>query len=221
MLVWGGTEFTELPIPDLDTGGRFDPLTDSWTPTSTADAPSPRTDHTAVWTGSLMLVWGGFGGNELNTGGRYALGHAVDDDGDGYTECAGDCNDGNPSIYPGAPELCDGLDNDCNFTVDEGAEPLEIAGLTFESESTLSWQPGPPGLGTIYDIARGFVDEFPVGSGAGETCLVSEPGNTTTDTDPPDAGTAYWYLVRGRNDCGTGSYGQQSDTTERTTAVCP
>ncbi len=89
------------------------------------------------------------------------------------------------------------------------------------SESTLSWQPAPPGLGAIHDIARGLVDEFPFGSGAAETCLVSEPGNTTTDADPPAAGTAYWYLVRGRNDCGTGTYGQQSDMTERTTAVCP
>ncbi len=41
------------------------------------------------------------------------------------------------------------------------------------------------------------------------------------DPDSPVAGVGYWYLVRGRNDCGTGTYGQQSDTTERMTAVCP
>ncbi len=41
--------------------------------TSTASAPSPRSGHTAVWTGSLMLVWGGSGGGGgyQNTGGRY------------------------------------------------------------------------------------------------------------------------------------------------------
>ncbi len=220
MLVWGGRDSDFF----FDTGGRSDPLSDSWTPISTAGAPSPRAHHTAVWTGSLMLVWGGqYGGSygSLNTGGRYALGYSVDDDGDGYTECAGDCNDGNPSIFPGAPELCDGLDNDCNFTIDEEAEPPEIAGLTFESESTFSWQPGPPGLGAIHDIARGLLDELPVGSGAAEICLVSEPSNSTTDLDPPAAGAGYWYLVRGRNDCGIGTYGQQSDTTERVTAVCP
>ena len=104
---------------------------------------------------------------------------------------------------------------------DQTEAPPEIGGLTFESESTLSWQPGPPGLGAIHDIARGLVGEFPVGSGAAETCLASEPGNTTTTTDPPDAGTGYWYLVRARNDCETGTYGQQSDTAERMTAVCP
>jgi hypothetical protein len=32
---------------------------DTWTATSTTNAPSARADHTAVWTGSEMIVWGG------------------------------------------------------------------------------------------------------------------------------------------------------------------
>jgi uncharacterized delta-60 repeat protein len=45
---------------------------DTWTATSTINAPSARMDHTAIWTGSEMIVWGGFGGGTaLNTGGRY------------------------------------------------------------------------------------------------------------------------------------------------------
>lgn len=43
----------------------------SWTATSTINAPSPRVDATAVWTGEEMVVWGGFNGGYLNTGGRY------------------------------------------------------------------------------------------------------------------------------------------------------
>jgi hypothetical protein len=44
---------------------------DTWTATSTTDAPSARAGHTAVWTGSEMIVWGGYIGISLNTGGRY------------------------------------------------------------------------------------------------------------------------------------------------------
>src|SRR5881409_402556 len=45
---------------------------DTWTATSTTSAPAARERHTAVWTGSEMIVWGGFGGiGFLNTGGRY------------------------------------------------------------------------------------------------------------------------------------------------------
>ena len=47
-------------------------LDDTWTPTSTTNAPTARFGHTAVWTGSEMIVWGGSDGTSvLNTGGRY------------------------------------------------------------------------------------------------------------------------------------------------------
>src|SRR5439155_7845142 len=56
-----------------NTGGRYNPSTDTWTGASTTNAPLARTGHTAVWTGSEMIVWGGedSGLNPLNTGGRY------------------------------------------------------------------------------------------------------------------------------------------------------
>src|SRR6266480_996420 len=44
---------------------------DSWTATSTTSAPAARSAHTAVWTGSEMIVWGGQNPSRLNTGGRY------------------------------------------------------------------------------------------------------------------------------------------------------
>ena len=52
---------------------------------------------------------------------------AFDNDNDGFTSigsCSGsafDCDDNNPNTYPNAPEICDGLDNNCNGDTDEGA----------------------------------------------------------------------------------------------------
>ncbi len=44
---------------------------------------------------------------------------AIDDqDGDGWTVADGDCDDLDPSSHPGADELCDGADNDCDGEVD-------------------------------------------------------------------------------------------------------
>ena len=44
---------------------------DYWIDTSPIDAPPARNYHTAVWTGSEMIIWGGWNGPGLNTGGRY------------------------------------------------------------------------------------------------------------------------------------------------------
>jgi N-acetylneuraminic acid mutarotase len=70
MIVWGGTP--DFFVPPLNTGGRYNPGTDSWTATSTGNAPAARESHTAVWTDGQMIVWGGEGlAGDLNTGGRY------------------------------------------------------------------------------------------------------------------------------------------------------
>ena len=73
MIVWGGHGDFDLLGYYFNTGGRYDPGTDSWTATSTADAPEGRYRHTAVWTGNEMIVWGGilYSNGSTSTGGRY------------------------------------------------------------------------------------------------------------------------------------------------------
>src|SRR5437870_6143195 len=70
MIVWGGFS---CAFENCNTGARYDPSTNSWTATTTTNAPSGRALHTAVWTGNEMIVWGGFSlaQHDLNTGGRY------------------------------------------------------------------------------------------------------------------------------------------------------
>lgn len=81
MIVWGGAAST-MSVVGLDAtfndGARFNPSTGVWTPLATAGAPSGRYGHTAVWTGTEMIVWGGQRYNPetptavtLNTGARY------------------------------------------------------------------------------------------------------------------------------------------------------
>ncbi len=79
-IFWGGGQGGGPVPPFFNTGGRYNPATDSWSPTSTTSAPAGRIEHTAVWTGTRMIVWGGSDGsaivpltctNNLNTGGVY------------------------------------------------------------------------------------------------------------------------------------------------------
>jgi N-acetylneuraminic acid mutarotase len=134
MVVWGGygTNWPNL----LNSGGRYEPVSGIWTPTSSVSAPAGTASHAAVWTDNGMLVWGGF---SLSTNvGRYTLVFAHRDaDGDGFGDPAvgscdsvppagfvqnsGDCNDSNPAIHPGATDVCNLVDDDCDGAVDEDA----------------------------------------------------------------------------------------------------
>ena len=152
---------------------------------------------------------------------------AVLDPGRFTVTCAGAangtaCNDGNACTANDACQAgaCTG---GVALTV-----PAEIANVTFGADhSTIVWNSASgAGPGTVHDVLRGLTSQFPVGSGPGESCLA--PGiaaATASDPATPPVGSSYWYLVRGRNACGTGSYGFRevggAPGAERTSTSCP
>lgn len=69
MIIWGG-QLTDMVSngTTYNDGGKYNPTTDTWTSLSTTNAPTARQRHSAIWTGTEMIIWGADG---LNTGGRY------------------------------------------------------------------------------------------------------------------------------------------------------
>lgn len=59
MIVWGGSVFQGGMIGVTNTGGRYNPSTDSWSSTTLAGAPLMRRGHTMHWAGTKLVVWGG------------------------------------------------------------------------------------------------------------------------------------------------------------------
>ena len=67
------------------------------------------------WSGTVVGVVGGGDCDDTN-----ALNVPVDADGDGVSGCAGDCDETDSTIFPGAPDTsCDGLDTDCVVDANE------------------------------------------------------------------------------------------------------
>ena len=71
VIVWGGINGVG-GTNYLNDGGQYSPIFNSWSAVTTSGAPAARDLHTAVWTGTEMLVWGGYNGSSrFNDGGKY------------------------------------------------------------------------------------------------------------------------------------------------------
>ncbi len=58
----------------------------------------------------------------------------VDEDGDGFLGCDLDCAPTDPTVYSGADEICDGIDNDCDDLVDEDSDQDEDGFTTCDGD---------------------------------------------------------------------------------------
>lgn len=60
MVIWGGYSSAPFVGGFLDSGGAYDVATDTWRALSGTGAPSARSRVPDVWTGTQMLIWGGW-----------------------------------------------------------------------------------------------------------------------------------------------------------------
>jgi hypothetical protein len=104
--------------------------------------------------------------------------------------------------------------------VGNGVTVSQASGVT-----TISWTPAPNSAST--SVLRGSVAQLPVGPGGDdEVCLdPNNAGSSTVDPENPPVDGGYWYLVRGVNACGVGTYGYEEDAgaqgPARQSTTCP
>jgi hypothetical protein len=152
----------------------------------------------------------------------------------GYVANTGDCNDSNSAINPGATEICNGVDDNCDGTVDEGCatyygdtdgdgfgDPGDATTATSQpagyvanagdcDDTNGAINPGATEIcNDVDDNCDGNVDEGCVTyyrDADGDT--YGNPGNTTTGTSQP---TGY---VGNASDCNDGNAGINPGATE-------
>lgn len=134
-----------------------------------------------------------------------------------FTNNTNPCNDGNACT---TGDVCDG--GVCSGPAI--TPPPETQILRPPDKTTYNWNPAT--FATQYDALRGSLGAFPVGpGGADEVCFDNLSVPSLSDTTVPAAGTGFWYLSRGENACGNGTFGTQGNHgapgASRTTTTCP
>jgi hypothetical protein len=138
------------------------------------------------------------------------------DDNDDDGVCAeSDCDDTNQDVYPGAPEVNDGMDNQCwgdagYGTADEISGTSGFHNATDKNEYSWTAQPGA----TLYEVVRSEFPDFSVGCTSIET---TDP--YWVDLEAPVEHGCHYYLNRALVP-NVGSWGQDSSGAERVD-LCP
>jgi len=105
------------------------------------------------------------------TGGPFLFDIAIDGDGDSFTGLDGDCDDGDASVFPGAPELDNGTDDDCDGTVDEGFDTdgdgfTPIFGFDCDDTDETVFPGAPESFNGVDDDCDGTIDNGVSAEGA-------------------------------------------------------
>ena len=109
------------------------------------------------------------------------------------------------------------------MTTDPPGEADDLV-LTGGGATSLSWTLILAGGSALsYEVARGdAAGMVPDGGTAGASCLVSGlPEPPAFDLDVPPVGEGFYYLVRGRNVCGPGPIGFDSEGGAESGPSCP
>lgn len=133
------------------------------------------------------------------------------------------------AVHFGPDGDSDGVADACDCAAADGGAydpPAEVRGVGFESDKqTLLWSSlsREAGNGTVYDVVRGgLADLRAQGTIGGAGCLAGGVAGTSwPDPSEPIMGDGLYYVVRGRNPCGEGSWGAASSGAPRSHAGCP
>jgi large repetitive protein len=148
-------------------------------------------------------------------------GHGDPDAGDsacgrpvGYVEVGDDCDDGNAAIYPGAEDVCDGLDNDCDGIVDNGFDShayyVDADGDGYGDDGTLYYDcEQDDGAATV----GGDCDDSDAAfhPGAAESCTDPNDYNCDGSTGYADTDGDGWVACE---ECDDGNAGVNPDAAE-------
>jgi hypothetical protein len=223
----GVTELGPAQVAEL-TFMNYDPSAQAWQPLPTVvDPAGQQASVSTTLLGEFALaLLGDIDGDGVPDRGDNCPGVANSAQADGDRDGLGDACDNCPTV-PNATQVDgdgDGVGDACDCApTDPGAfnVPGEVGNVTIAADgSTLSWDSAASvaGSNVVYDVIE---PPNPAIAGSVAICLASRvPGATVSDPSAPRPGAVVYYLVRARNDCGSGPYGFRSDGSQILSTAC-
>lgn len=105
----------------------------------------------------------------------------ADADLDGVSVCNGDCADGNPNVFPGAPEICDGLNNDCDDPIWPALPPAELPGSDGDGDGLVAACDNCP---SVANAGQQDTDNDGRGNACDNCPTIANLRQVNTDGDP-------------------------------------